>query len=113
VNCQLILTRSRFILLFQAVDFTSKGIQIGNSALAETLAGKEADLDFRLIQPTTVFRSVMHRETIPYLASVVETKVIGECLAAVNVQVVHHQVNGLRGRIALHDRLDSIGEFRP
>jgi len=42
----------------------------------------------------------MHGEAVPYWASVVETKVIGECLAAVNIQIVHYQVNDLRGGIA-------------
>jgi hypothetical protein len=54
----------------------------------------------------------MHRETVPYLTSIVESEVIGECLAAVNIQVVHHQMNGLRGGIASDDGLDRFGEFR-
>lgn len=36
--------------------------QIGDSSLAEALSGEEADLDFRLVEPASVFGRVVHGE---------------------------------------------------
>lgn len=38
---------------------------IGDSSLPQALPGEKADLDFRLVQPTPVFRRVVNRESIP------------------------------------------------
>src|SRR6266852_8530899 len=39
--------------------------QIGDSSFAEALPGKQADLDFCLVEPASVFGRVVHGEAIP------------------------------------------------
>ena len=48
--------------------FSLQRLEVGDSSLAQTLAGKQADLDFRLIQPTAVRGSVVDRKARPDLA---------------------------------------------
>ena len=85
--------------------------QGGNSALAQALLGKQADLDFRLVQPTPMLGRVMDREAVPDQAAPFLSEVVGEGLPAMDIQVIHHQVNLSRTGIATHDRLQRLGKF--
>ena len=59
--------------------------QIRNSALAEALPGKQPDLDFRLVQPASVFGRVVHGEPIPKGSAPWLAVTIGQGLASVDV----------------------------
>jgi len=85
--------------------------QGGNSALAQALLGKQADLDFRLVQPTPMLGRVMDREAVPDRAAPFLSEIVGEGLPAMDIQVIHHQVDLSRTGIAAHDRLQRLGKF--
>ena len=45
--------------LVPRLSLEAQGFQVGDSAFAQTLPGKQADLDFCLIEPTGMLGSVM------------------------------------------------------
>jgi hypothetical protein len=47
------------------------------------------------------------------LVAVLDSKVVGERLAAVDVEVVHDEVDRLRLRVAPDDEVDDLGKFCP
>ena len=62
--------------------FLAERGQIGDSALAEALPGKQTDLDFRLVEPASVFGRVVYGEPIPEGAApllAIEAGQIPEC----------------------------------
>ena len=75
---------------------TPQSFQIGDPPGAEALAGEQTNFDFRLIEPASVRGRVMHREAIPDLTAELYPIEICEGVAAVDIQVIHHQVNGFR-----------------
>lgn len=89
----------------------SQDAQGGDSALAQALPGKQADLGFGLIQPTPVLGRVMDGKAVPDRTASFLAVIAGERLPAMNVPVIHHQVNRTRLRIAVHDRLQRLGKF--
>ena len=84
----------------------------GNSALPEALPGVEADLDPRLVQPTAVLRSVVDREAVPKAIAFHLPVEVCKGLATLNIQIVHHQVNGSGARIALDQPPQDLRELR-
>ena len=52
-------------LAVPGAGLASQDAQGGNSALAQALPGKQADLDFRLVQPAPMLGRVMDREAGP------------------------------------------------
>ena len=89
----------------------SQDAQGGNSALAQALPGKQADLDFRLIQPTPVLGRVMDGKAVPDRPASFLSEIVGEGFPAMDVQVIHHHVNRSRPGIAAHHRLQRLGKF--
>jgi hypothetical protein len=79
--------------------FPAQGLQIGDSSVTQTLPGEDPDFDLRLIEPTSVSRRVMDRESLPDFRSHFGAVDIGQRLPAMDVEVVHYQVNGLCFRV--------------
>src|ERR1039457_4377590 len=50
-----------------------------------------------------LFRSVMHRKAVPDSSATFDAIIVGERLAAVDVQVVHHQMDGGSRRVVFHE----------
>src|ERR1019366_10201668 len=88
----------------------SQDAQGGNSALAQAWPGKQADLDFRLVQLALMLRRVMDGEAVPDQAAPLLSEIVGEGLLAMEVHVIHHHMNCSRPGIAAHDRLQSLGK---
>src|ERR1700675_4363448 len=63
--------------------------QTRDSASSQALSREQADLDLSLVKPASVRRSVVYRKAVPKVAAFLLTEVVGERLAAMNVQVVH------------------------
>ena len=92
----------------------------GDSAFAQTLPGKQVDLDFGLIEPTGMLGSVMEGESLPKSLSLLDAEMTVERFAAMGVEVVQNQVvfrqnnvrvetdliHGFAGRFATDVRAD-------
>src|ERR1035437_1460630 len=100
-------------LAVPGVGLPSQDAEGGNSGLAQALPGKQADLDFRLVQPTPMPGRVMDGEAVPDRVAPFLSEIVGEGLPAMDIQVIHHQVNLARTGIAAHDRLQRLGKFWP
>src|SRR3989475_5620245 len=77
--------------------------QIRNPAFTQTLTRVQAEFDFRLIEPASVFGGVVHGEPVPNVSALLLAEVIGQRFAAVYVEVVHHEVNRFCSRVLPHD----------
>ena len=80
-------------------NFPAQGLQVRDSSGTEALPREDADFDFRLIEPTAVSGGVVNCEPVPDLTAELRTVEIGERLSAMDVQVVHYQVDGLSLRV--------------
>ncbi len=89
----------------------SQDAQGWNSALAQALPGKQADLDFRLIQPASMLGRVMDREAVPDRTASLFSEIIGEGFPAMDVQVIHHHMNRSRPGITAHHRFQRLSKF--
>jgi hypothetical protein len=67
-----------------------EGGQIRDAALAQALAGEQADFQFRLIERTAMLRGVVNREAVPRWYSLLGAQGIGERFAAVDIEIVDH-----------------------
>src|ERR1017187_7969980 len=76
--------------------FRPENPDLAESALPQTLLGKEADLQFRLIQPTSVYRRVVNGEPIPQRPTLFLAEAVRQRLLGVGTQVVHDQMDRLR-----------------
>src|ERR1039457_5310613 len=74
--------------------FRPENPDLAESALPQTLLGKEADLQFRLIQPTSVYRRVVNGEPIPQRPTLFLAEAVRQRLLGVGTQVVHDQMDG-------------------
>src|ERR1022692_3210000 len=92
--------------------FRPENPDLAESALPQTLLGKEADLQFRLIQPTSVYRRVVNGEPIPPRPTLFLAEAVRQRLLGVGTQVVHDQMDGLRRGIAVGDGLDEVCKFQ-
>src|ERR1022692_2579550 len=92
--------------------FRAENPDLAESALPQTLLGKEADLQFRLIQPTSVYRRVVNGEPIPQRPTLFLAEAVRQRLLGVGTQVVHDQMDGLRRGIAVGDGLDEVCKFQ-
>src|SRR5215471_11892062 len=89
--------------------FAPQGGEVRESSAAEALACEEPDFDFRLVEPTAVDRGVVRGEALPQLAASLFPIAVGQGFGAVDVEIVHHQVNGpgarvLSGQFKAHPR---------
>ena len=56
----------------------AKRSQVRDPPSAEALPREEADFDFRLVEPTSVFRGEVNREAVPNLAAHLPTESVRE-----------------------------------
>ena len=76
------------------------------------MTGKQTDLDFRLVEPAPVFGCVMNAQALPERATLLLSEIVGEGFSAMDVQIIHHEVDRPREGIAAHDGLQSFRKFR-
>src|SRR5579862_5005841 len=69
--------------------------QIRNPPRAQTLPRVEAEFYLRLVEPAFVFGSVMDLQPIPKIAALLLTVVADQRFAAMDIEVIHDQVNRL------------------
>ena len=84
---------------------------ISDSSFAEALAAKLADLHLRLIQPTSMFWGVVHRESVPQPGPCGVSEPFHQRLRRVRGKFIHDQVGGIGCGIADGDLQQVIGEL--
>ena len=89
----------------------SQGGDIFDSSFAEALAAEHADLHLRLIQPTSMFGGVVHRESVPQPGPGGVSEPFHQRLRCVRGKVIHDQVDGVGCGIADGDLQQVIGEL--
>ena len=85
--------------------------QIWYAPLAEALPGIQAQFDLRLIQPASVFRGVVHRKPVPKVSALLLAKGVDQRLSAVDIEVIHDEVDGPRGGVLIHDVVHHMGKL--
>ena len=90
-----------------------QGGQVSDPTATEALPGKEADFDFRLVQPTAVFGRVVKLQSPAQFTTFLRSEGVAERLAAVNVEVVEDQMNRARAGIVPGQGPNDLGEFPP
>jgi hypothetical protein len=76
--------------------------------VSQTLPSEEADFDFSLVQPIAVCGCVVNGETVSEIGALVRTKVVCQSLAAVEVEMVHDEMNGWGQWIAGDDSIEDV-----
>jgi len=99
-------------VLVACLSLEAQGFQVGYSAFAQTLPGKQADLDFGLIEPTGMLGSVMEGESLPNSLSSLDAEMAVERFAAMGIEVVQNQVDGAGSWIAIGQALNHPSELR-
>jgi hypothetical protein len=87
-------------------------LEIRHSPFSKALTGKETDFDLRLVQPTSVARRIVNRESVPHLSADLGTKGVSERLPAVDVEVIQHEMNLRRTGVAKGELKDHLGELK-
>src|SRR5258708_17057042 len=90
----------------------AKRPQVGDSSAPQTLPREQTDFDFGLIEPASMDGRVVHRESIPDLGTHLGAKSIGQRLAGMDVEVIHHQVDGLGFRVLYRHVAGSSGDLQ-
>jgi len=85
--------------------------QIRDPARAQTLPRVHAEFDLRLVEPASVFGSVMDLQPIPKIAALFLAEVAGQRLAAMDIQVIHDEVNRLGEGVLLNNLPHHAGEL--
>ena len=93
-------------VLVPCLSLGAQGFQVGDSAFAQTLPGKQADLDFRLIEPTGMLGSVVEGESLPKSLSSLDAEMTVQRFAAMGIEVVQNQVDGAGSWIAIGQPLN-------
>ena len=113
VNFQWMQVRSRLAWAFQELMLVAREIQFRNAAGAQALPGEEAELDFGLVEPTPMFGCVMDLQAAPDVAAFFAAEVIGEGLATVNVEIVHHPDGSCEQRDSRRPSAGPLGRTEP
>ena len=95
-----------------SMDFRLQNLEVGNPSSSEALPGHQAEFNLGLIQPTAVFRRVVHLQAAPKVAALSGSEVVSEGLAARNVEMVHHQMDVASEGIGRDQILDHQGKLR-
>lgn len=78
-----------------------------DAAGAQAAAAQQAQFDFRLVEPPAMLRCEMRGDAPPDVSAEAAPPLVGERLLTMNVEIVHHHVNGpglgVRGEHAPHD----------
>ena len=91
---------------------SAQPLQIGDSPTTQALPREDADFDLRLIEPTAVSGRVMDGEAIPDFCSHFRAEDGGQRFPAMDVGVVHYQVDGLRFRVCHRQRDGNLSELK-
>jgi hypothetical protein len=75
------------------------------------MPSEETDFDLGLVQPTAVFGCVVDGEAVPKIPALFLSKMVGEGLAAVDIEMVHDQMDGSSKRIAADDSIQDACQF--
>jgi hypothetical protein len=67
------------------------------------LPREHAEFDLRLIEPTSVFRRVVHAKPIRDTSALLLAEAIGQRFAAVDIEVVDDEVDRVSGGVLFHD----------
>ena len=92
-------------LLVPGSGFPAQSLQLGDSSTSQALPREDTNFDFRLIEPTSVGRRVVNGEAVPDFGADLRAIEVSQGLAAVDIQVIHHQVDGLSFRV-LHGQVE-------
>jgi hypothetical protein len=92
---------------------SAQPLQIGDSPTTQALPREDADFDLRLIEPAAVSGRVMDGEAIPDFCSHFRAEDGGQRFPAMDVEVVHYQVDGLRFRVCHRQRDGNLSELDP
>ena len=93
--------------------FPAQRLQVGYSSGSQTLTGEDPDFDLRLIEPTSMGGRVVNGKPIPDLAAELGAVEVRQGLLVVDVQVIHHQMDGLGLRICKGQLGQDLSEFKP
>ena len=76
-----------------------QGFEVGDASIIEILPREDSDFDLRLIKPASVSGRVMDGKTISDFCGHFRVEDVRQRLAAVDVEVVHYQVDRFRFRV--------------
>ena len=94
------------------IDFFGEGVTVRQAPI-ETLAVKNANFDFRHVQPTGVLGSVVKDHSSQQFVRRPGSGHFLEALAEMGVEVVEHEMNATRRRVDLSEQvLDEGHEIR-
>jgi hypothetical protein len=77
----------------------------------QALPREQPDFDLRLIEPAPMRRRVVNCKSVPDLRAKLHAEQIGERLAAVDIEIVQHQVDGRCRHVLQGDFSGHFGEF--
>jgi hypothetical protein len=80
--------------------------------MTQTLPREHPNFDFGLVEPTPMGGCVVDAKPVPDFGAKLSAVKIGQRLAAMNIEIVQHQVDGLGLRVLEDDFEDCLGEFR-
>jgi hypothetical protein len=86
--------------------------QVRNPPPAEALPRQQSDFDLGLIEPASMLGSVVHGEAVPDFLTELVTEQVSEGLAAMDVQIVHNQVNRSDAPVLQCDLESDFGELK-
>lgn len=86
--------------------------QIGDLPFAEALSREQSDFNLSLIEPATVCGRVVHSEAVPDLVAELLAEQVGQRFAPMDVEIVHHQVNGPGRRVLERQMNSDLSELR-
>ncbi len=79
--------------------------------MTQTLPGEDPDFDLFLIEPASASRRVMDRESAPDFCGHFGAEDIGQRLPAMDIEVVHHEMDGLGFRVFQGQGDDRLSEL--
>ena len=94
------------------IDFAGKRVTVGEAPV-QALTVKNADLDFRHVEPAGVLRRLVKDHTSQQCVRRPDSRHFLETLAEMRVEVVEHKMNATRRRVDLFEEvLDKCHEIR-
>ena len=88
-----------------AIPNSSFLLQLGqgwDAPFSKTLRGIQAQFNLRLIQPASMFRGKVNRKPVPKLSASWFAKRIDQRFPAMDIEVVHDEVDGLCIGVLIH-----------
>ena len=76
------------------------------------LPSQKADLDLGLIQPAAVFGRVVDRQSVPKLGPFLFPEVVGKSFGAMDVQIIHDQMDRVGSGVVGDDALQRRSQLR-